>query len=247
MAFSYDAYAPGNDPLVTAEVITYPPLTPMPETISSKTRPTVLMYHLISSPPPNTPNSYLYVTPGKFESDMKYLSDNGYTAIFPDEIFNASNIQKPIIITFDDGYEDNYITAYPILQKYNMKASIFVVTNDIDTSGMLTTGQIKELSDSGIVRIYPHTASHTDLTTLSSDEIENEFKESKEKIYEITGKDVNVISYPEGLANDDVFNIAENYFNVGFMVGGKNASQTNVMRLQRQTVTQGIPVGKLLK
>ena len=177
---------------------------------------------------------------------MQYIVENGYKAISPQEIFDVSNSQKPIIITFDDGYEDNFTNAYPILQKYNLKASIFVITNRINTDGMLNRDEIKEMSDSNLINIYPHTNTHQDLTNLSDSQIENEFTESKEKIYEITGKDVNVISYPSGLANDAVFRIAEKYFNVGFMVGGPNASQTNVLRLQRQTVTEEIPIWKLL-
>lgn len=245
-AFFYEVKVQSPSAPTEAEVVHYPPLTEKPKTISAKNRPTILMYHLISTPPPDAPYKYLYVSPEKFEQDMKYIVDNGYTAISPEEIFDSSNVQKPIIITFDDGYEDNYTNGYPILQKYNLKASIFVITNKIDTDGMLKSEQIKEMADSNLIHIYPHTANHPDLTGLSTEEIENEFSESKERIYQITGKEVDVISYPEGLANDDVFQIAEKYFNVGFMVGGSHASQTNVIRLQRQTVTEGIPMEKLL-
>ena len=89
----------------------------------------ILMYHSISVNPRNT----LLVEPNKFEDEIKYLHDANYhTLSFKDlEDWKVGNpiAVKPVLITFDDGYKDNYTNAYPILKKYNMKGTVFLVSS----------------------------------------------------------------------------------------------------------------------
>ena len=229
-------------PIPIPEVTSTPVLTAAPEVITGY-RPKILMYHLID--PLAAPNTYLYVSAEKFDKDMSYIKNNGYNTIFPNNIFSAN--KKDIIITFDDGYEDNYTNAFPILKKYGMKATIFLITDKIDTGGMLTRQQIKEMADSGLIEFGSHTKTHNNLTKLTPKEIENEFNQSKSTIFDITGQRVYSISYPMGLANEDVFDIAKKYFSVGFMVGGGKASKTHAIALQRMTVTEDVPIKNLLK
>lgn len=99
----------------------------------------VLLYHnFVTIVPDSDPDNYSYInTPESFEENIKTLLDNGYTTISFKDLNDAYSGKstlpnKPIIITFDDGYYSNYEYIYPILKKYNVKASIFVVTDKID-------------------------------------------------------------------------------------------------------------------
>ena len=90
----------------------------------------VLNYHQINDRDENS----LTVHTDEFDEQMKYLSDNGYHAITPEEMMDAWENgtplpEKPVILTFDDGYVDNYKNAYPILEKYNLKGTIFLISD----------------------------------------------------------------------------------------------------------------------
>lgn len=157
--------------------------------------PTVLTYHLVSDEVFGN-DDYLFVRPSEFEEQLELLSDRGYTFLFADEwgIFDFPSV----IITFDDGYTDNYTEMYPLLKKYNAKATVFLISDMIGHEYYLTEEQIKEMSDSGLVSFQSHTAGHSPLTELTEDELYSELKNSAEKIERITDKKVTVISYPNG-------------------------------------------------
>lgn len=160
----------------------------------------VLMYHAIDDKIFGIKE--MFVSTSSFDGQMKYLSDNGYTAIDFSEIKNYEKYRKPIIITFDDGYEDNYTNAYPILKKYKLKATIFVPSSFIDTPQYLTSRQIKEMSD--LISFQSHSVTHPKLTIISKEELEKECKESQVKIEKITGKPVVAFAYPFGIFNKAV-------------------------------------------
>jgi peptidoglycan/xylan/chitin deacetylase (PgdA/CDA1 family) len=113
-----------------------------------------LMYHHINPQPEDS----ISITPEKFEAQIKYLAENGYRAIHLDEFYSAlkkwSMPKKTVLITFDDGYADNFIYAYPILKKYNMKATIFPVTTFINDKPVLRTGKL--LNDFELLMNTPH-------------------------------------------------------------------------------------------
>ena len=93
------------------------------------TKVVVLNYHKI-----DRMNISLSVLPEDFEAQMRYLSENNYHTITPDELYeslsgNLELPENPVLITFDDGYADNYRNAYPILKKYGFKATIFVISS----------------------------------------------------------------------------------------------------------------------
>lgn len=132
----------------------------------------IVMYHSLLKNS-NQIGKYV-ITPTEFENDLKYLKDNGYSAITMTELIdyvynNADLPPKPVIITFDDGNLNNYIYGKPILQKYGMKAVISVVgtytesfskspfpTNDPNYA-FVSWDQIKVMSDSGYFEIQNHT------------------------------------------------------------------------------------------
>lgn len=181
----------------------------------------VLCYHSIGYD--ESGKSPLIVSPQKFKEHMKGLKDNGYTTLTISELEDYLVNNKPIpvksiLITFDDGYKDNYTNAFPILKELNMNATIFVVSSLINGETSMTSQQIKEMSDYGI-DIESHTVSHKRLSEMSYNEQLEELSKSKKEIEEITGKSVIAAAYPEGMYNDDTKSAVENAgYKMGFTI-----------------------------
>ena len=154
----------------------------------------VLMYHSVSEAPIGIEN--LSVRPSAFEAQIRYLMENGFTPLTFDQLKDAGLYKKPIVITLDDGYVDNYAQAYPILKKYHCKATVFMISNMIDREGYLSCEQMRAMSD--CISFQSHTASHPKLAGLSEEEAREECRQSKEAIEEATGRPVQTISYPCG-------------------------------------------------
>lgn len=162
----------------------------------------ILMYHSINS---NRGNN-LFVAPAKFNSQIKHLHKAGYQSICFQTLENHWKLgkplpPKPILLTFDDGYKDNYTIAYPILKKYKFKATIFVITNFVDDANHLSQKQIKEMISSGLIDIGAHTKTHPDLTTVPSKKVYQEIFGSKQILTKYTGKPVIAFAYPIGRYN----------------------------------------------
>jgi len=173
----------------------------------------ILMYHSVTDKLWGYKN--LHVSPKELENQVKYLSENGYTSLHFSELNNVSQYKKPILLTFDDGYENNYTEAYPILKKYNIKATIFVCTNFINKKNDLTIDEIEKMK--GLIDIQSHTVNHLDLSTLDDNKLDNELKLSKEKLEELTGKEITTLAYPAGKFNNKVIEFTKKYYKYGVM------------------------------
>ena len=167
----------------------------------------VLNYHQIND---RDHNALTLSTP-EFEAQMKYLAENGYHTITPaelaDHLENGTALpEKPILLTFDDGYIDNYKNAYPILLKYGLKGSIYIITDYLDVyPNYLTWAISKEMQDSGTIDIECHTMTHVALSSLdSAEELQHEAVDSKKAIEAHLQKRVTSIAYPCGAYNDEV-------------------------------------------
>lgn len=203
----------------------------------------VLMYHSINNNAIGIDD--LSVTSKLFEEQMQYLSNNGYTPIYFDQIKQASQYKKPILITFDDGYEDNYTNAYPILKNYNFNATIFMITKAIDQIGYLSKSQIQEMGD--LISFQSHTVDHVKLNRFSLKKINFECAESKNTLSQITGKPVYVISYPNGCFNDGVINIASKYYSYGVTtLVGFNTSSTEKFEIRRFGISRSYDMNKFV-
>jgi peptidoglycan/xylan/chitin deacetylase (PgdA/CDA1 family)/UDP-N-acetylglucosamine:LPS N-acetylglucosamine transferase len=177
----------------------------------------VLMYHRLVNSPSEAGRHGIYVTVKQFEEQMKYLLIKGYRTITFEELENVNRFDKTekyAILTFDDGYEDNYTLLFPILKKFGLKAVIFSVTHresnlwDTENSDepvvrLMSSEQIAEMSEYG-VEFGAHTKTHSDLTKISLLQAETEIRESKAELEKITGKSVISFAYPYGGMNDDV-------------------------------------------
>lgn len=169
----------------------------------------VIYYHSVNK---NAENE-LMITPDNLEKQLNYINDNNYTTITINELYEHLKNKKPIpeksiLITFDDGYMNNYTEAFPILKKLNMKATIFCVGNSLDGSYYLSEEAIKEMSSYGI-DIQSHTVNHLHLDTLDYAEQLSELKQSKKILERITGKEVISIAYPFGDYNQDTVKAAK--------------------------------------
>ena len=148
------------------------------------------------------------VTPDAFDGQLKYLRDNRYNVITLDMLVGmiASGTTPPpksVVITFDDGWEDQYRDAFPILKKYHDPATFFIFTNgpDSDEIDFLTWDQIKEMSDAGM-DIESHSVSHPYLFRITDKNVLwHEIADSKTIIENHIGKPVNLFAYPFGFYN----------------------------------------------
>ena len=170
----------------------------------------ILLYHdFVTIVPDNNPDNFSYInTPQSFEENIKVLLENGYTFLSMEELYDANKGKielpaKPLLITMDDGYYSNYEYIYPILEKYNVKASIFVVTDkigkEIDGKKYLGWNECIEMQNSGLVEIFSHSKRHIFYDKLSVSAIRDDVTESYKIIEKNLGsKDLKVFAYPYG-------------------------------------------------
>lgn len=190
----------------------------------------------------------LFVKINEFDKQMKYLKDNGYTTLFTSEIASAYLYEKPIIITFDDGYKDVYTNAYPILQKYNLKANSYIISGWINGDVYMTIDMIKELISSPNFEIGSHTVNHKQLANLSEEEILYEIKQSKEDLEQLLKTDINVIAYPVGSYDSRVIKIVSNYYTYALSTdnGKENPYSLNTYNLKRIYVMRNYSINDFI-
>ena len=189
----------------------------------------VLMFHSIT----NVKGNELEISKAQFKMEMQYLKDKGYTTLTLTEVYDFFEKNKPIpkksvVITFDDGYLNNYTNAYPILKQFGFKATIFDITSTVDTStNYLNSAQLKELSNNGI-DIQPHTITHPHLNKLSYDQQYKELKTSKDFIETLLSKTVKFVAYPYGEWNQDTIKAVKNIgYTMAFTTAGTWANKQN--------------------
>lgn len=169
----------------------------------SKLQCPVLMYHQIADLPPQTDPFYnLYVTPQEFTQHLDLLVTEGYTSItlhtLLDGLVNGTTLpEKPIVLTFDDGYENAYSQAYPLLSARSMGGTVFVITTAIGSPGYLTWEQAADLQTNGI-EIGCHTATHASLRGLDAEALEAEVTGATGTIQEALGTQPVSFCYPYG-------------------------------------------------
>lgn len=195
----------------------------------------VLMYHAVSDQTWGLEG--LFLSPSDMEAQLKYLTENGYDPIFFSDLPHLDQYKKPVILTFDDGYNNNYTDLYPLLQKYNVKATIFVIPSSVGGQYSMTAAQIKEMADSGLVSIQSHTQDHKELASLSADQQKQQFAQSQLAIARMTGRIPSVLSYPSGSYDSNTLSLAPEYFDMAVKSrGGLWTVQNNFFEIDRYPV-----------
>lgn len=204
--------------------------------VAQKVNVPILTYHSLDES-----GSVISTAPETFRRQMKFLSENGYKVVSLNELINLLSedntpLLKTIALTFDDGFQNFFTKAFPILDEFGFKATVFLVTDfcgknndwvgnptNFPPSKLLSWEEIKELHNYGI-EFGNHTQTHPDLTKISAVQAENEITESKAKIEDMLGSDVTTFAYPFGKFNQSIKQIVEKEH--------KAACSTNLGKIQ---------------
>lgn len=204
--------------------------------IARGTRIPILTYHSIDES-----GSVISTSLDVFRRQMKSLAESGHEAISLSQLVDTfKNSQKfptkAIVLTFDDGFQNFYTRAYPVLEQYDFKATVFLVTDfcggyndwagnppELHQSKLLSWSEIRELSEYGI-DFGSHTRTHPDLTKLPLELIEAELSESKASIEDALGSKVDTFAYPFGKCDPAVREAAVKSFSA--------ACSTNLGKVQ---------------
>lgn len=199
--------SPTNTPTATKA----PPLPTPIGTYSMTVRVPILMYHYVSEPPEEADEyrTDLSVSPANFRRQMSYLAENGFTTISLYDLSLAVTArkalpEKPIILTFDDGYLDNYENAFPILQEFGFQGTFFIVTEFVDLGrpGYMTWPMIEELAAAGM-GVEPHSKTHADLSDKPRDTLLWEILGSQQTLAAHVDYTPRFFCYPGGRYDDD--------------------------------------------
>src|SRR3972149_6411821 len=179
----------------------------------------ILMYHMVSETDNAIEKRYA-VKPVLFQRQMKFLKKRGYTPITLDIVHNflagdSELPERPVVITFDDGYMDNYENALPILHEFGFPAAVFIVSgyvgktnlwdmkNGFQEKKLMGWREIEVMRRHGVT-IGSHTINHCRLTELGLEEAKRELQDSKRHIEDNIGAPVDHFAYPHGDMNEEV-------------------------------------------
>jgi peptidoglycan/xylan/chitin deacetylase (PgdA/CDA1 family) len=194
--------------------------------------PPVLAYHKIDRPTPDVKIRGAFTSPKKFAKQMSYLKRQGFIFYTAAELIkhyreHGEFPARGITVTFDDGWQDNFTNAFPVMRELGVKATIFLVpdvigktTDRVTADGEgprahLTAEQIVEMSQYG-VEFGSHSFSHAHLHQASSEEVEREVRESKSYIENLLQKPCETFAYPAGFFNDEAKRAVAN---AGYIAG----------------------------
>lgn len=232
----------------------------LPDSLFSKSkfRTVFLLYHSVSQHRKGKKSHHFTISLQKFRSQLKFLHENNYRVLSVLEWYKSLRNQKKgsdrtVVLTFDDGYADNFYYVSPILKKYNFKATFYPICNHIDQNKKfpwlnepnyplnanlpLNSRQICQMDEEGM-EIGSHTLSHTKLTQLSKQDSWKEIKESKDRIEEILGHSISSFSYPFGAWFDFKSSHQSMVKKAGYKsavtsIYGSNSYHTNMTLLKR--------------
>lgn len=202
----------------------------------------IVMYHYVEQvkDPGDFIRKSLNINPSIFEQQIKNLKENGYGDYFVKDVpdllnGNINYASNSAILTFDDGYEDFYTVVFPLLKKYNMRATIYIVYNFIGRKGFLTESEIRELIESDLVEIGSHALDHIALKSVNTSTAREQIFESKKKLEDRFGIKVKTFAYPYGSFDSraEEFVKEASYSAAVSVIPGSLQSQDNLFFLSR--------------
>ncbi|MCY7348127.1 MAG: polysaccharide deacetylase family protein [Pyrinomonadaceae bacterium] len=217
-----------------------------------------IVYHTISTHKVSLPSN-IDITPECFEQHLKWLAKRSERVVPLSRLLTEAVNKSLIAITFDDGYEDNLSVALPLLEKYNLPATIFMVAGFIGKKGYLTGKDLAILAAHPLITIGSHTLWHRHLTDLSFSEARHELIASKQILEETINQPVDFLAYPYGDCNQIIEQIsAECGYRAAWSVWNGNNSlhslwrvplgtNDNLLRFIAKISSAYFPVKRLLK
>lgn len=207
--------------------------------------PVVLMYHLFEEEP-FTELEYLFTDPSDFDAQLTALEEAGYRYAFARE-YRRTVKEKTVILTVDDGYEDNLTVLLPILEAHGAKATVFVVSGNVGKPNFLSEEQLRLLSASECIEIGSHTQSHAVLNTVDRLRAEEELCASQADLEALTGVPVTSFSYPQGGSSRRITRLTGRYYDVAFTTNPfRPGLFTNRHAVPRIGVDRGVSADALL-
>lgn len=172
-----------------------------------------------------------------FRTHLREFKQAGYTFINVDDLAEVlEGKQKlplnPLLITFDDGYTNNYTHALPVLEAEGAKATVFMVSSKIGVRNRLTIKQLQEMHSKGFA-IGSHTVNHENLVPMSQEERISELKNSKQQLEKKLGFKIRSIAYPCGKANNEILQEAGKHYTVGFFANVNPKRKETVLSYNR--------------
>ena len=169
----------------------------------------VLNYHDIIDAHSKKPPNSIDTSVEHLEEHLKWLIKNNYKIISVQNVFDAAKgktqlPEKSVLLTFDDGYQDNYVYAYPILKKFGLPATVFIIVNEVGRpqGDRLSWDEIKKMQASNLIVIGSHTLDHPYLPEVKSEvELKRQIFDSKKILEQALGVGVDLFCYPAGRFN----------------------------------------------
>ncbi|NLE99585.1 MAG: polysaccharide deacetylase family protein [Anaerolineales bacterium] len=217
-----------------------------PVSLPDEARVPVLMYHYVSELPSDA-DAYrvdLTVPPESFRAQLQYLADEGYHAITLTDLYRHLTEgyplpDRPIILTFDDGYRDAYEVVFPLLVEFGFSGTFFVLATPAhhEWNEYLTWSQIKEMADAGM-DIQAHGRDHVDLRGRSYDYLVYQVLGIKEAVEAHTGQPVRFFCYPSGQYDEALIEMLRSvgYWGAVTTHWGKAHTREGLMELARVRV-----------
>lgn len=205
----------------------------------------ILMYHYIRNAEGESElGKKLSVSPENFDAQMKWLTDAGYTSIKLADMADpekkaiskaVAEKKKPIVISFDDGYTDAYTDAFPVLKKYNLTGTFFIIRDSVGYPAYMSQTQIDELATAGM-EIGSHSLNHPDLSTADATDDRTQIFDSKVS--------ATVFCYPSGKFNDTVVSLVKEAGYVAAVTtkGGIANQSSDLLLLPRVRIEDGPPI-----
>lgn len=171
----------------------------------------ILMYHYVDKLPPNADDIRrgLTISPQLFRDHLRYLQQEGYQTVTFRQAYEALMTgrplpPKPVVLTFDDGYDHHYSAVFPMLKEFHMVGTFYLITGALDSgrAGYMTWEQAAEMANAGM-EIGAHTKNHIDLRARSFDTLVYEIVGSIESVTAHTGQRPISFSYPIGRYDED--------------------------------------------
>ncbi|MBI4368701.1 MAG: polysaccharide deacetylase family protein [Elusimicrobia bacterium] len=186
----------------------------------------VLMYHKIGIPEPQSRQKPLWVNPERFNWQMEFLKNQGYMSITFADLASGKLPSKPVLITFDDGYLNQYTDAFPIMQRHGMKGVYYLVADAIGKDNywhdpkqeprvaLMGLDEIREMRRLGH-EFGSHALSHRRLAALPFQEARHEIEGSKKKLEDLLGERMVSFAFPYG-NGEDVPELVKTSFDAGY-------------------------------